>query len=79
VVYVTKMVAILFQDDHSNSFNITLIILDNIHRPVFLFKIRHFGHWILSPSSGGTYSGVPNRQSQSLSQETDIFLHFPIL
>jgi hypothetical protein len=26
-----------------------------------LFKARHFGDWSVSPSSGGTYSGGPNR------------------
>jgi hypothetical protein len=36
--------------------NITIAILDIIHRPVFYLKIRCFGDWILSPSSGGTYS-----------------------
>jgi hypothetical protein len=29
---------ILFQDDHSNCFNITFIILNNIHRPAFYLK-----------------------------------------
>jgi hypothetical protein len=28
-----------------------LCFLDNIHRPVFLFKTQRFGDWILSPSS----------------------------
>jgi hypothetical protein len=27
---------------------------------MFLFKTQHFGDWILSPSSGGTYSVGPN-------------------
>jgi hypothetical protein len=35
-----------------------------------LFKTQHFRDWILSPSSGGTYSVGPNRQSYSLSPDT---------
>jgi hypothetical protein len=38
----------------------TIVFLDVIHRPV-LFKTQRFGDWILSPSSGGTYSVGPNR------------------
>jgi hypothetical protein len=34
--------------------NITITILDIIHRPVLLFRTRDFGDWILSPA-GGTY------------------------
>jgi hypothetical protein len=41
--------------------NINVTILDIIHRPV-LFKTRRFGDWILSPSSGGTYSDGTNAQ-----------------
>jgi hypothetical protein len=36
-----------------------------------LFKIRRFGDWILSPSSGGTYSVGPNRWSQPLSPSAE--------
>jgi hypothetical protein len=36
---------------------------------LFLIKIC-FGYWILSPSSGGTYSVGPNRQSLSLYPDT---------
>jgi hypothetical protein len=35
-------------------------MLDIIRRLVFYLKQR-FGDWILSPSSGGTYSVEPNR------------------
>jgi hypothetical protein len=40
--------------------NITITILDIIHGPVFYLK-QHFGHWILSPTSGTTYSVGPNK------------------
>jgi hypothetical protein len=43
----------------------TFTILDIIHRTVLYLKTRLFGNWILSPSSGGSYSVVPNPQSQS--------------
>jgi hypothetical protein len=33
------------------------------------FKTQRFGDWILSPFSGKTYSGGPNRLSKSLSPE----------
>jgi hypothetical protein len=33
------------------------------HSSCLLFKIRCFGNWILSPSSGWTYSYEPNRKS----------------
>jgi hypothetical protein len=33
-----------------------IVFLDIIHRPVFYLKPQHFADWILSPSSGGTYS-----------------------
>jgi hypothetical protein len=42
--------------------NITITILDIIYRPVF-YSEQRFGDWILSPSSGGTYSVGSNRQS----------------
>jgi hypothetical protein len=45
----------------ASKFNITITILDIIHCPVLYLKISRFGAWILSPSSGGTYSGGPNR------------------
>jgi hypothetical protein len=31
------------------------VLLDIIHRPVFISIARRFGDWILSSSSGGTY------------------------
>jgi hypothetical protein len=40
-----------------------LTILKVIHRPVFYLKQR-FGDWILSPSSGGTYSVVSGNRDQ---------------
>jgi hypothetical protein len=42
--------------------NITITTLDIIHHPVFYLKTRCFGDWILSLSSGGTYSNGPNRK-----------------
>jgi hypothetical protein len=33
-----------------------------------LFQSRRFGNWILSRSSGGTYSDTPNRYSYSVSE-----------
>jgi hypothetical protein len=36
--------------------NVTVIILDIIHRSVFYLKPQHFGDWILSPPSGWTYT-----------------------
>jgi hypothetical protein len=47
--------------------NITITILDIIHRPVLCFKTKRFGDWILTSSSGGTYSVGPNRQTQTIS------------
>jgi hypothetical protein len=41
---------------------ITITILDIHHLAIYL-NIRHFGDWILSPSSGGTYSEGPSRKS----------------
>jgi hypothetical protein len=46
--------------------------LDIIHRPVFYLKTC-FGNWILSPSSGGTYSDGPNKKSQSNSIQRRIY------
>jgi hypothetical protein len=40
--------------------NTNIMFLDIMHRPVYFSKQR-FGAWILSPSSGGTYSVGPNR------------------
>jgi hypothetical protein len=40
----------------TRSYNITITILD-IHRPAFYLRTRRFEDWIMSPSSGGTYSG----------------------
>jgi hypothetical protein len=45
---------ILFYD------NIIVKILDIIHR-CLLFKTQRFGDWVLSSSSGGTYSFGPNK------------------
>jgi hypothetical protein len=50
----------------------TNTILDIIHRPVFDFEARHFEDWILSPSSGGSYSDGPNRKSYSLERATTV-------
>jgi hypothetical protein len=41
----------------------TITTLDIIRRPVFYLKPRRFRDWILSQSSGGTYSDEPNRKS----------------
>jgi hypothetical protein len=47
---------------HSVSFLLYIMFLDIIHRPVFIYlKTKRFGDWILSPSSGKTYSVGPNR------------------
>jgi hypothetical protein len=43
-----------------------MIILDIIHRLVFLFKYATFGDGILSSSLGGTYSDEPNRKIYSV-------------
>jgi hypothetical protein len=53
--------------------NITITILDIMHHPVLCLKTQRFGDWILTPSSGGTYSDGPNRKSWSLS--TDLLAH----
>jgi hypothetical protein len=45
------------------SLHITITILDIIHHPVFYLKTKRCGDWILSPSSGGTYSDGPNIKS----------------
>jgi hypothetical protein len=42
---------------------ITVTIPEIIHRPVSYLKTRRFGDWILSPSSGGSYSDEPNSKS----------------
>jgi hypothetical protein len=49
--------------------NITITILDIIHRPVFYLKQYVSGDWILYPSSGGTYSAEPCNRA-ILSSET---------
>jgi hypothetical protein len=36
-----------------NCTSVALIILDINHRPIFLFKTRLFGHWIVCSSPGG--------------------------
>jgi hypothetical protein len=41
--------------------NLTIAVMDIIHRPAFYLKTRWFGDFILSPSSGRTYSDGPNR------------------
>jgi hypothetical protein len=41
--------------------NITIKILEIIHGRVLYIK-QHFADWILSPSTGGTYTVEPNRQ-----------------
>jgi hypothetical protein len=47
--------------------NITITILNIIHRPVFYVKeTQRFRDCSLSPSSGGAYSDGPNRKSWSL-------------
>jgi hypothetical protein len=37
-----------------------------------LFKTPRFGNWVLSASSGGTYSGGPKRKNLSLSPDTNM-------
>jgi hypothetical protein len=44
--------------------NSTTTVMDVIHRPVTCFE-----DWILSPSSGGTYSFVPNNASTCLGHQ----------
>jgi hypothetical protein len=40
----------------------TLYIVSSLTKTVlFIFKTQRFGDWILSPSSGKTYSVGPNR------------------
>jgi hypothetical protein len=41
--------------------NVTVTVLDIIHRPVYYFKAWSFGNWILCPCSGGTFSFETNR------------------
>jgi hypothetical protein len=44
---------------------LSITIQDIIHRPAFVKKeTRRFEHWILSRSSGGTYSGGSNRKTK---------------
>jgi hypothetical protein len=69
---------------------ITIAILDIIRRPVFSFKTRRFGEWILSPSpsSGGTCSVGSSRanlclrkyylRSQNISLETGLCLRHQV-
>jgi hypothetical protein len=45
---------------HGN-FNAVIVFEDIIRRPVFIYNTQRFGDWILSPSSGGTYSVGLNR------------------
>jgi hypothetical protein len=47
----------------------TIPIVGFNHHPVS-FKAGRFGVWTLSPSSGGNYSGGPNKKNQSLFQDT---------
>jgi hypothetical protein len=42
---------------------LTITISDIIYRPTFYLKTRRFGVWILSPSSGRTYSDEVTRFS----------------
>jgi hypothetical protein len=42
-------------------------------RPVFYLKLRHFGNWILFPSSAGTYLDVPNKRSYSIYPDTSSY------
>jgi hypothetical protein len=53
--------------------NITIAILDFTHRRVLYLKSRRFGDWILSPSSGGTFSDGPG-QPLSLVSTIDKYL-----
>jgi hypothetical protein len=44
--------------------NITITVLDIIHRPVFYLETRRAGELILSPLSGRAYSdGINNKNS----------------
>jgi hypothetical protein len=61
---------ILCSEKELLSFYITVTILDIIHRPPFCLKTRRFGDWVLSPSSGRTYSDRPNSEA-SLSLSLD--------
>jgi hypothetical protein len=52
--------------------NITITILNIIHRPVFYLKTWCFGDWILFPSSGGPIQiGPTERDSLCLNLETE--------
>jgi hypothetical protein len=42
------------------------VFLDFMHHPIFIYNIQRFRDWILSLSSGGTYSVGSNRYSKSL-------------
>jgi hypothetical protein len=50
----TNLLSVILND-------ITIAILDIIHRPVFYLKQR-FGDWILSPFYGGNYLVGPDRE-----------------
>jgi hypothetical protein len=54
---------ICFRNIYDNGLLIQLLFFWTLSIVLFLFKTQRFGDWILSPSSGGTYSVAPNRQS----------------
>jgi hypothetical protein len=39
---------------------LSIVLSLSKNRPVYFFKTQRFGDWILSPSSGKTYSVGPN-------------------
>jgi hypothetical protein len=51
--------------------NITITILDIVHRPVFYLKTRRFGNWIIFSPEVDPTQDVPNRKSCSLSSNTN--------
>jgi hypothetical protein len=52
--------------------NVSSPILPHYPSSCLLFKTQRFGEWILSPSSGGTYSVGPNRWICSLSPDSPV-------
>jgi hypothetical protein len=53
------------------NYYVYIITIWTLSIPCLLLRTRHFGDWILSQSSGGTYSVGPNRYSYSLWERED--------
>jgi hypothetical protein len=60
------------EEGSTTNLNVTITILNIIHRPVFYLKTQRFGDWILSSSSGGTYSEGPNNTYHLRRRQTPV-------